>query len=450
MVDSNLAEKILKQGQKLRVSMIESILKNDPFNTDIIYMKDFSTPQSSRTNLSKNKILDFDDLNPCSDVDENRLNAFIRGECMTKEEEQLALDTLRSLSAPELCRTAARSLTCQVEPCQCTTCQIYNSFLKTTPKIRTKINPIHETINSLHGQHNPYLQLLDYVDSLKLSINNFKLTERGIHKVLANCTDEASIRYINFFLEYHIPEQITSSHIQNKSFSQNCVRLCSKLSNNSVSFKHVSIHNIQNLTSVGLDQINLEFKICYRCPKQKSSYILGCTKFSFGEFIESKGLTCSRNLSVFISNKTPIVIGTLKLSVQLGCDRLYFGQEFIDAIKSSELEEAISLENDASTSSLTRIVPPLKVNSPKLKEANTQTNRKYVEKCEGYMVESQENKCLTKHTQTYGDPVSESNCIINSDCTKLSRNCSSPVILEESQVTISFCITGQWRSIEHE
>nr|CAH7764653.1 unnamed protein product [Callosobruchus chinensis] len=454
MVDNRLVEKILKQGQKLRASMIESILENDPFNTDILYKKDFCTLQSSRANLSKNKILASGDHNPCSDVDEKRLDAFIRGECMTKEEEQLALDTLQSLSAPELCRTTARSLTSQVELCQCTTCSIYNSYLKSTPKQRTEINSIHDTtINTLHGQPNPNLQLLDYVDSLKLSINNLKLTERGIQKVLAECPDEASILSINFFLEYHIPAKVISSNIQDRSFSQNCVRLCAKLSNNSVSFKHVSIHTIQNLASVSLDQINLEFKVCYRCPKRKSSYILGYAKFNFGEFIESEGLTC-RNLSVFISNKTPIVIGTLKLSVQLGCDRLYFGQEFIDAIKSSELERAIS-ENDASTGSLTRIVPPLDVTKPKLKEANTQTDRKYVTvkkyaaHTENFMVESKENKCLTKHTQTYSSPVIESGRIINNDYARPNKNNFSSVTLEDSQVLLGFIYVSEAQFLGH-
>ncbi|VEN47129.1 unnamed protein product [Callosobruchus maculatus] len=54
------------------------------------------------------------------------------------------------------------------------------------------------------------------------------------------------------------------------------------------------------------------------------------------------------------------------------------------------------------------------------------------------MVESEENKRLTKHTQTYSNSDNESNYIINNDCKKQTRNHFLPVTIEDSQVLLGF------------
>ncbi|KAI4462552.1 hypothetical protein MML48_4g00021848 [Holotrichia oblita] len=108
------------------------------------------------------------------------------------------------------------------------------------------------------------------------------------------------------------------------------------LNQEAIYFKQISLHDIANLDDIDLAAVNIKFQISCRTLKQKSSNILGCATFNLASFLNSKHLSLNQTLLVMLNNEVPIVIGTLKVSLQLGCGQLYFGKEFIDAIYSNK------------------------------------------------------------------------------------------------------------------
>lgn len=199
VVDRNLVEKVLEQGLELRNAMVASILKNDPFYRDVIY-KQLDVPPSSEIRLECNK-------NANITSDERRLEAFIKGECMTKEEEKLALDTLRSLSAPDLCKTAERSMGSNTYRCSCYTCEIYNSnYPNCDINCKNTYNDAHYkyhydnviTREMQDKYHTENYYLLKYADSLKISVGSFSLNEIGIQRVLSEAVEKSKTFNQNF------------------------------------------------------------------------------------------------------------------------------------------------------------------------------------------------------------------------------------------------------------
>lgn len=338
IVDTSLVNKILEQGQKLRNSMVGSILKNDPFNTDIIYSKHFTTPKTSSSDFT-----DFKSLSPFTSIDEKRVEAYIKGEYMTKDEERLALDTLRSMSAPDLFKTTERTLnsTC-LSTCKCYICEIYNSN-NLYCDLRRKSKDINGTNQCFSSEiakdiqekyKNENKAMLKYVDSLKVLINNLTLTETGNRKVSDNDKKVPYNFNQTYFLEYCIPDCIVNKCIISKSkvnsgLESNFFRFCSRRNNDLINFKQITIHDVKNLDKCNLDECEIKVKISYRTQKQKNASTLGFAKFNFDSFLISKNLTCNRNLSVYLTESSPIVVGYLKVSLSLGCGKLYFGQEFI-------------------------------------------------------------------------------------------------------------------------
>lgn len=87
-----------------------------------------------------------------------------------------------------------------------------------------------------------------------------------------------------------------------------------------------------NLDQIDLSAVNIKFQVSCRTLKKKSSDILGYAIFNIGSFLNSKHLSINQNLPVMLNSEAPIIIGTLKVSLQLGCGQLYFGKEFIGKI----------------------------------------------------------------------------------------------------------------------
>lgn len=136
-------------------------------------------------------------------------------------------------------------------------------------------------------------------------------------------------------MEYTIPDIITlKNKSKQTSSTENFVRLCSRKVYDVINFRHIEIHNVLALDKVNLNDVEISFILNYRTLKNKSFNLLGVAKFNFGSFLTSKYLSCSRALPVFFTEKIPIAVGSLKVSLQLGCGRLYFGQEFIGMLQS--------------------------------------------------------------------------------------------------------------------
>lgn len=98
-----------------------------------------------------------------------------------------------------------------------------------------------------------------------------------------------------------------------------------------INFKQTSIHDIGCLNRINLEDAIVTFRLSFRNFKQKHPLSLGVANFNFSSFEVSKNFTCNQELTLRLQDP-PIITGGLKISVQLGCGRLYFGKEFIGRV----------------------------------------------------------------------------------------------------------------------
>lgn len=123
-----------------------------------------------------------------------------------------------------------------------------------------------------------------------------------------------------------------------------------------ITFRQISIHDVDNICTAINENISITFNINYRNSKQKSASRLGCAKFYFSTFDLTRNLTCNRGLIVQLNDSTPVVLGVLKISVQLGCGRLYFGKEFLQAVNTNNTK-SIVLDSDDSACQSAKSAP---------------------------------------------------------------------------------------------
>ncbi|KAK4880800.1 hypothetical protein RN001_008946 [Aquatica leii] len=197
-----------------------------------------------------------------------------------------------------------------------------------------KLQPLNSSEQIVKSIQNNYrskaISLFKYIDSMKISILNISLNNAGNRKALASGVNSkyrlpTSISQ-SYFVEYNVPDCLTNGLTRSNSkvdsgLTSNLFRVCSKkLQNEEICFKHTSTHDIVNLQQVNLSAIELKFQISTRAMKQKRSNILGYAVFNM------------KHLPIMSDD---FVLGTIKVTVQLGCGRLYFGKEFVEFIETN-------------------------------------------------------------------------------------------------------------------
>ncbi|XP_076255909.1 uncharacterized protein LOC143193530 [Rhynchophorus ferrugineus] len=331
-IDKKLVEHILEQGQKLRTSMIESILKNDPFNKETVNEKCYNTPRSSNGSINYQiKELEvasdvFKDLNVC----ENQL--------LSERYENACYATEKSV----VCSCS----TCLAYSVKCLKCDLRRAKSKDSIVI-PKQKPIKK-------------ELLEYGDCLKIQLHSIYLNTQGLKKVTHDLPNRTLHSYNEtYILEYSIPKIFLTKH--RKSTGRNCLendnysRIIGRRTNDVIPFKRTLIHNVINISLCGEEEWCINFIIKYKNSINKTFQLLGVAKFNMENLIYKEDLTCSETLPIYLTEKSPIVIGTLKLTIQLGCGRVFFGKEFIDAVnfkyKTSSVENVKINKNSKHTTS---------------------------------------------------------------------------------------------------
>lgn len=206
--EKNIVDKVLERGQRLRGAMVQSILDNNPLSEVI-------TSKTSQVSVR------LDDLPPETN---EKIQNFLKGDVMTKEDELEALDTLRSMSVSDLCRTTDKTYRSDGS-CDCFTCKDYK-IKDLNCDLKRANNP--KVDNSCEN----YLQ---FVDSLKISVINLNLNDTGCKKVYDSLNkDRVANVTQSYFIKYEIPEILSNqqktkskvdSGLDNKS---RVMRLCSR------------------------------------------------------------------------------------------------------------------------------------------------------------------------------------------------------------------------------
>lgn len=101
--------------------------------------------------------------------------------------------------------------------------------------------------------------------------------------------------------------------------------------------KQTNIHSVNNLYNYNLEDHHLIFTIrCKKSPHHKSEH-LGVAKFNFGVFNSSKNASCGKSLPIYLEENSSISVGNIKVTLQLGAGKLYFGQEFLGNSKKNSV-----------------------------------------------------------------------------------------------------------------
>ncbi|XP_050315160.1 C2 domain-containing protein 3-like [Anthonomus grandis grandis] len=354
-IKETLVDKILDQGQRLRNAMVQSILQNDPLSSEVFLSKTHNTPMSSLSSLTTRTA-----------ADKKLLEAFINGDYLTKEQEELALETIRSLPASEVCETTEKTLSSR---CSCPTCLSYHEnnlkcHLRREHRVSTncqnqkpeclpeftnsnftdclrehRVSACQNTVAEVSNSN--FTNILKQVDCLRVSLQSIHLNELGIKKVVQSSNKVNSYGASqSYFVEYTIPDIFfkQGEKLQSKvdsGLKSNHVSFCARGSSNVIHLKQSFTHTVRNLYSENLDNHDLIFHIKFKNSGQKKSESLGVARLNFGAFKESDSASCGKSLPIFLDEGLEIALGVLKVTVQLGAGKLYFGKEFVDAVLTS-------------------------------------------------------------------------------------------------------------------
>lgn len=337
--DTNLIDKVLEQGQRLRNSIVKSILNNDPFNSDVLLAN--SIPNSAKNVIANSQ-----------NQEQNVIN-YLKGDPMSPEEKQTALSVIQNMSPNELCKTTERTFESYKKSCNCYICNLYESEnlscdLKRSATYSNKSNCVVPPIdlvqkideNDTHSAQNE--KLLKHVDSMQVTVHSLHLNSAGVRKLICDNTDRKlnlSSMNCSYFVEYCVEDDVLKMDRNFKCFGKNCVRICSRKTSDEsvVCFKQTSVFDLKCF----LADAQIKFTVSCRTTRQKRINILGVAIFRFKSALSAKNLSCSSKLAVFLKDDSAINVGFLKVSVKFGCGRIYFGKEFFDAVLNDEQSNVV-------------------------------------------------------------------------------------------------------------
>lgn len=180
------------------------------------------------------------DLPLVDKVNQEKLEEYLSGKSVSREEEQELLDLIQTMSATDLCKITERSYE-KFVPCDCSICTTYikedlrSDLRRTVNTNRTPRSDSSDITKTIQETYRSQAEIyLKYVDSIQIGVHNLTLNDMGNRKVLASEIDTKiklppSINH-TYFVEYHVPDCI-SNKSQTKTLigvDNNYVRLCSK------------------------------------------------------------------------------------------------------------------------------------------------------------------------------------------------------------------------------
>ncbi|ENN76373.1 hypothetical protein YQE_07095, partial [Dendroctonus ponderosae] len=239
-----------------------------------------TTPVSSATSLT------------CNSNGKKLLEAFLNGDYLTKEQEQMALNTARSVPMEEVCNTIGKS---NFSKCACAVCSAYHPT-----NLKCDLRRPQTQLKQLKG--GVPADALKQVDSLKIILQSVHLNNAGSKK-----------------------EQVENR----QRFGEFCCEI--------IHVRQAFTHSICNLYNCNLKDHDISFVVRFKSSSKKKAEQLVVAKFNFGAFTHSPTASCEKTLPIFFSEDSTISVGTLKVTLQLGAGKLYFGQEFLGMSQKVEL-----------------------------------------------------------------------------------------------------------------
>lgn len=261
---------------------------------------------------------------------------------MTRREERKALETLRATSpTPSLIDLAQET----IRGCpRRNFSSVAGDRVPCTKTIEEVSQP--ETASS----HSRELAPIDHVDSLRIAVESLTLSSAGYRRVRSSCMSRGDGVPVSVTYFVHYDAIFSGSKKSNSSRKptneSRPVKLCSKKQvGQVVYFNHSAVYDLQK-TYLRLDG-PLRFKIFNRHLNQRTPTELGIGSMYVADAARAPTLSSTQRLAIVCKG---IKIGELKVTVELGCDRVHFGKQFVEAVTSAK--ENIPVLDVSSTSSL--------------------------------------------------------------------------------------------------
>ncbi|KAK5643591.1 hypothetical protein RI129_007436 [Pyrocoelia pectoralis] len=373
---ATLVEQILEQGQRLRNAMVKSILDNDPFYIDAVDANKIknSLKTTAHSNVIKNpretveKILG---TNSNAKMSAEIPNVYCGCEICNIYKREISHSTKCQHIPPlhlldrvknKVHNSNGNGYDSEATDSTIRRLNLQNDGLRSgysENKSHSEIqNPSEEITRSIQESYrSKAVEYFKYIDSMKILIHNLSLNPAGNKKALISSVDSkyrlpTSISH-SYFVEYSIPDCLSNtSTMKSKSkvdsgLSPNLFRICSKkIQNEEIYFKHSSIHDIANLLQFNLKTIDIKFQVSSRTMKQKRANVLGSATFNMSLFEITKNVSYTDDFPIISED---FVLGTVKITLQLGCGRMYFGKEFVEFIDTNRKNSYSTVTQNTST-----------------------------------------------------------------------------------------------------
>ncbi|KAL6266014.1 hypothetical protein P5V15_002866 [Pogonomyrmex californicus] len=177
---------------------------------------------------------------------------------------------------------------------------------------------------------------LDYVNSIRIFIESFTLSPTGYRRTKSTCLQYGVPLSLTYFIRYDIVESKKQTNTKSNKKTK-FIRTCAKKQ-----IGHVVNFNFEGIYSISWHNTNknfsLRFKVFVKHHNQKFPTGLGLGFVNISDIINTTHL--SNIYCITIDNKG-IKMGELKVIIELGCDFLYFGKEFIDAVRSRKQDISV-------------------------------------------------------------------------------------------------------------
>ncbi|XP_043285628.1 uncharacterized protein [Venturia canescens] len=323
-VNDKLVAQVVARAQRLRGAILKESRDENP-----LALSESST-DSFESDLSANN--------------EANLYGYFLGKKMSHWEEKKALNALRTTSpTPSLIDLAAETIrTCREDK---------NPPIHTEDKIpMVKDNKVADSISVpevLSPRPRETLPI-DYVDSLRIAVESLTLSPAGYRRVRSSCLSRGDgiPLSVTYFVQYDSTFGNTKKFNRKIINQSKPVKLCSrKQVGQVIYFNHEAVYDLPK-TYLRMD-VPLKFKIFHRHLNQRTPTELGIGSIYVTDAARARSLSSTQRL--IIVNKG-IKIGELKVTVELGCDKIHFGKQFVEAVMSAK--ENIPVLEVSSESSL--------------------------------------------------------------------------------------------------
>ncbi|XP_011306464.1 uncharacterized protein [Fopius arisanus] len=310
-VTDKLVAQVVARAQKLRGVLMRETREEDSLEVD------GNSTESYRSSGA------------LQDPDTALYNYFI-GSTMTQKDEKSALEKLRSTSpTPSLIDFAAETIS------SCREDKISNRLPYSrgnTEDLSSNVLDEEEESNRLVVQQKEATPM-DYVDSLRIAVDSLSLTPAGYRRVKSSCLTrgDGAPTSVTYFVQYDAAFANVKKY--NKKVineSKKPVKISSRRQEGQViHFHHEAVYNLPRSHLHLQMNMPLKFKIFNRHLEQRTPTELGVGCVYIREAAKSPHLSSTQKLAIV---KKGIKIGELKVTIELGCDKIHFGRQFIEAV----------------------------------------------------------------------------------------------------------------------